>query len=71
MVSVAYWAGVHPSLTSQGLLTSWTSLLLVALPGHTLNLLACLVDSLVSARPTSLAHWWPPALFGLSYLITR
>jgi hypothetical protein len=71
VVTVVYWAALHPALLREGLLDSWPGLLLLALPGHTLNSLACLLDGLLSARPTRPAHFWPPLLLGLAYAATN
>ena len=50
VISLVYWAGLHRILLGQA--TSWSGLLLLAVPGHTLNLVACVVDCVVTARPT-------------------
>lgn len=70
-ISLAYWLAVHPFLVSRGLFTSTQAILIVAVPGHTLNSLACLFDSLISARPTSIGHFWLPLAFGAFYLLVN
>ena len=36
-----------------------------------MNSLACLFDSLISARPTSIWHFWLPLIFGAFYLLVN
>ena len=36
-----------------------------------MNSLACLFDSLISARPTSIRHFWLPLAFGAFYLLVN
>ena len=36
-----------------------------------MNSLACLFDSLISARPTSIGHFWPTLCFGAFYLMVN
>jgi len=70
-VSLGYWLAVHPTLVSRGLVNSAKDLLIFAMPGHTLNSLACIFDSFVSARPASIGHFWLPCLFGVFYLMVN
>jgi len=70
VISIMYWATVHPFLETQGIFLSWSQMLVLAVPGHTLNFLACFIDSLISARPTRLQHFYLSLCYGLTYVVT-